>query len=300
MNPGGYAWWYLDALSDDGVFGITIIGFIGSVFSPYYKKSGRSNPLDHCALNVALYGPRGARWAMTEHGSDYVSRTDHALRIANSDYQWDGTRLTISIDELSTPLKRRIRGKVVVDTEGLGNTTFLIDSRGRHRWRPLAPLCRVTASFDEPDLRWSGDGYFDCNEGDEALEDGFTFWDWSRTIIDKKQTAILYNTDMVDGASCLSAFLVDRIGSIEEIELPPPAELPRTTIWRVRRRTRAEDGPEPKVVKTLEDTPFYSRSVIETQLFGRRRHAIHESLSGPRLNSPAVQFMLPYRMPRKD
>ena len=33
---GGYAWWYVDALSDDGRHGITIIAFIGSVFSPYY------------------------------------------------------------------------------------------------------------------------------------------------------------------------------------------------------------------------------------------------------------------------
>jgi carotenoid 1,2-hydratase len=30
------------------------------VFSPYYKKSGRGDPLDHCALNVALYGPARA------------------------------------------------------------------------------------------------------------------------------------------------------------------------------------------------------------------------------------------------
>ena len=33
---GGYAWWYVDALSDDGRHGLTIIAFVGSVFSPYY------------------------------------------------------------------------------------------------------------------------------------------------------------------------------------------------------------------------------------------------------------------------
>ena len=36
VRPGGYAWWYVDALSDDGQHGLTIIAFIGSVFSPYY------------------------------------------------------------------------------------------------------------------------------------------------------------------------------------------------------------------------------------------------------------------------
>ena len=39
VPPQGYRWWYIDALSDDGRYGLTIIGFIGSVFSPYYKKS---------------------------------------------------------------------------------------------------------------------------------------------------------------------------------------------------------------------------------------------------------------------
>ena len=37
----GYAWWYVDALSDDGENGITIIAFIGSVFSPYYAFARR-------------------------------------------------------------------------------------------------------------------------------------------------------------------------------------------------------------------------------------------------------------------
>lgn len=35
VPSGGYRWWYLDGLSDDGRHGLTIIGFAGSVFSPY-------------------------------------------------------------------------------------------------------------------------------------------------------------------------------------------------------------------------------------------------------------------------
>ena len=38
VPAGGYSWWYVDALSDDGRHGLTIIAFLGSVFSPYYKK----------------------------------------------------------------------------------------------------------------------------------------------------------------------------------------------------------------------------------------------------------------------
>lgn len=272
---------------------------MGSVFSPYYKKSGRDHPEDHCALNVALYGPRAARWAMTEHGRRHVERSPSSFAVGNSTMRWENGTLIIDIDEVGTPFPRRIRGRVTLHTEGLGKGAFLIDDRGRHRWRPLSPVSRIDVAFTEPDLHWTGHGYFDCNEGDEPLEDAFAFWDWSRTMIGDQKTAILYNTDMMSGASCLAALVVDKHGDIKEIETPEPARLPRTPIFQIRRRTRAEEGPPPRIVRTLEDTPFYSRSVIETQLFGERRVAIHESLSGPRLNSPIVQFMLPYRMPRK-
>ena len=64
----GYLWWYLDALSDDGRHGLTLIAFVGSVFSPYYARARRQAPTDpenHCAVNIAVYGP-GGRWAMKE------------------------------------------------------------------------------------------------------------------------------------------------------------------------------------------------------------------------------------------
>ena len=59
VPSGGYLWWYVDALSDDGQHGLTIIAFVGSVFSPYYRsalKHCAADPENHCALNVALYG----------------------------------------------------------------------------------------------------------------------------------------------------------------------------------------------------------------------------------------------------
>ena len=34
VPPEGYAWWYIDGISDDGKRAISIIGFIGTVYSP--------------------------------------------------------------------------------------------------------------------------------------------------------------------------------------------------------------------------------------------------------------------------
>jgi hypothetical protein len=44
VPPDGYAWWYVDGISDDGARAISIIGFIGSVFSPWYRWSGAATP----------------------------------------------------------------------------------------------------------------------------------------------------------------------------------------------------------------------------------------------------------------
>jgi carotenoid 1,2-hydratase len=54
-----------------------------------------------------------------------------------------------------------------------------------------------------------------------------------------------------------------------------------------------------RVLQALEDTPFYSRSVLQAQLCGERVTAIHESLDVPRLVSLPVRCMLPWRMPRR-
>ena len=78
--------------------------------------------------------------------------------------------------------------------------------------------------------------------------------------------------------------------------MPPPAvTLPRT-LWRVPRRISAG---APTVVDTLEDTPFYARSVIGAEMLGTQVNAMHESLAMDRFTAPWVQAMLPFRMPRR-
>ena len=75
VGADGYRWWYVDGLSEDGQSGITIIAFIGSVFSPYYawaRRQGRGDPHNFCSINVALYGKGGKRWAMTERSHEAV------------------------------------------------------------------------------------------------------------------------------------------------------------------------------------------------------------------------------------
>ncbi len=117
VPPGGYAWWYVDGLSDDGRFGVVVIGFVGSVFSPYYafaRRRGRPEPENHVAINVALYGP-GGRWAMTERGRSALHRRADVLACGPSRMVRRAGGLDILIDEVTVPLPRRLRGRIRVD-----------------------------------------------------------------------------------------------------------------------------------------------------------------------------------------
>ena len=300
ISPGGYTWWYIDAISEDGRYGLTIIAFLGSVFSPYYKRSGRGDPLDHASLNVALYGP-DARWVMTERPRGDVTHDAKTLTIGPSSVRWDGNILEIDIEERDTrlfnPIHRPVRGKVRVIPEALNPTSFALDPDSNHIWHCMAPRARIEVAMEKPGISWSGSGYFDHNRGSEPLESGFNVWHWSRAHM-KSGAVVCYEGERSDGSLFASAIRFDADGIPSQVDLPAIAPLPRSK-WRIERRTRSEIGVA-QVRRTWEDTPFYARSELSSKLFGEEVVAIQESLDMRRFASPVVQFMLPFRMPRKS
>ena len=69
------------------------------------------------------------------------------------------------------------------------------------------------------------------------------------------------------------------------------------TLWRLGVRMRS-DG-HIQVDEQLEDTPFYQRALLHSELLGEQVQSFHESITMSRLVSPVVQAMLPWRMPRR-
>lgn len=302
MPPGGYAWWYVDALSADGRYGLSIIAFIGSVFSPYYamaRRRGPADPLNHCALNVALYGPGARRWTMTERGARQIAVSRHEFTIGPSSLTWDGSGLTIEIDEIGMPLPvpRRVRGTVRMRPQAITDHVVTLNEAGNHHWWPIAPLSTVDVALSDPDLHWSGPGYLDMNQGDASLADGFRDWHWSRATT-REGAAVLYGGTRRDGSLFDLGWRFDQAGTASAITPGPTAPLRRSG-WRIARETRSDAGRPASVIETLEDTPFYARSLVRTSLQGEEVTAMHESLSLDRFANPVVQAMLPFRMPRR-
>ncbi len=110
---------------------------------------------------------------------------------------------------------------------------------------------------------------------------------------------ILYEGMRRNGDPFALALDVDRAGGIDPSCLHLLVDLGQAPIWRIGRRTRSDAGSEARVQATLEDTPFYARSLVASRLAGRDMLSVHESLSVDRFAQPIVQMMLPFRMPRR-
>lgn len=298
VPSSGYRWWYLDGISDNGRNGVVVIAFIGSVFSPYYfraRQRGPADPLDYCAVNVGLYRARGKRWAMTERDGRSVARSPDTFRVGRSQLEWNAGRLEVLVNERSAPFGQRLEGRIVVEPAVSNARDFALDPGGRHRWSPLAPCGRLTVHMDAPNVEWRGDAYIDTNWGTRALEDDFSGWHWSRQSSPEAAT-IAYAATLRDGRSRSLALGVDRERGITETTLAPAVRLP-VTGWRIG-RTAFSEAPL-RVVSTLEDTPFYARSLVAAEGGNARSVSMHESLSLERFRSTWVRGLLPFRMPRR-
>jgi len=234
---------------------------------------------------------------MTERGRGDLQREHDTLVIGPSHLHWDGNRLRIRIDEVTCPLPSRVRGEILLTPTALPGQRFKLDDEGRHRWQPFAPCARVQVTLQQPRLQWTGHAYFDGNSGDEPLESGFRDWDWSRATLRDGSSVVLYEARTPSAQQRLLALRFDAQGHCEMLSPPPQVTLPRSG-WRVARATRAEQG-QAQIVETLEDTPFYARSLLSARLRGEQVTAVHESLSLQRFAMPIVQCMLPFRMPRR-
>lgn len=269
------------------------------MFSPYYalaRRRGRGDPLNHCALNVAVYGNGTKHWAMTERRRGAIARTSTEFVIGPSSVAWNGEALTFRINEITNPFPSRLQGIVRVYPSALTQESFALDPAGRHRWRPIAPCSRVQVDLRQPAMRWLGDGYFDINHGDGPLEQDFSGWQWSRAAT-RSGTVVAYDASTCGRDETSLSLRFDRTGAVEHVD-PLPLTRLSSTGWRIGRTARSDAGAPVSVTRTLEDAPFYARSQLSAQLYGEPADVMHESLSLDRFRMPVVQAMLPFRMPR--
>lgn len=304
LETGGYQWWYLDVVSDDGDHALTVIFFLGGVFSPRYYDARRSGPVDPAhfpTVNAVLYGPRGA-WAYRDGSAASVTRSDSALGIGASSLRWEQGTLVATLDEPVVrfpnpfPRTRRLSGTVRLTPTVLSGECHTLSDEGHHRWWPVAPVARAEVVLDSPELRFSGHAYHDANAGAEGLEEGFVRWHWLRAS-DETGTSVVYEAERRRGGSVALGRRYGADGHHAALPHTGTAAL-STGTWGVRRPVPADPAGAPRRVRTLEDTPFYTRSLVDLHLAGVPARAVHESLDLDRFDAGWVRFLLPYRIRR--
>ncbi|MEO0372809.1 MAG: carotenoid 1,2-hydratase [Pseudomonadota bacterium] len=274
-----------------------MIGFIGSVFSPWYAWSGRRAPENHVCINVATYGP-GGRFTMTDRGQSALRQSVDEFTVGPSAMSWQGDKLVIDINEMGAPpMVAPVRGRVVVTPSAVTDVEVPLTPEGTHIWRPFAPSARISVDLDTKGWHWEGHGYFDANFGTRALEQDFTYWTWGR-FPHKSGASCFYDATRMDGSQLALGVHFNEQGEAQVMDLPPKTAF-RRSLWAVHRETRADAGFKPYQVQNMLDAPFYSRSSIRTQLDGEVCEGVHEALDLQRFRSPLLKPMLAVRVPRR-
>jgi len=289
---------------------VVIIAMVGNAFSPRYhaerKSSISANPLDFSAMHVAVYGPDGGAFALTEHGARDVSRNPDRVLIGKSHVAWekDGLGqdcLVARLDEVTSPfpklVARPLRGEVRLWPKRTSHEAVALDSRGDHQWFCHAPDARVSVTLDEPNIDFQGSGYFDENAGAEGLEDAFASWQWSRANLASGRAFVHYATREHDerGGHRRASSRLFANGKPTPVVSPPEHDLGKT-LFGLARRIRLDTGTAPTSIRTLEDGPHYARTLVRGRVLGEDAWIMHETFDGERFRAPWVRFLLPFRM----
>ena len=281
------------------------------MFSPWYAARRRrlgvnAAPAEaHCAVNLALYriappranSPSPARvrrlWSMTERSERSLQRDAHQLSIGTSRLHWQGPDLLVTLDEWTVPWPRKLRGELCLMPGAGPSREFDLDATGHHVWQPVAPRGRIAVDLSSPGWRWQGDAYLDHNRGDRPLEHDFVQWQWQRQqAADGPGSRIAYVTQPRVGPPRALHLSIGRDGRLQTLDAPPSHALP-TSAWGIHRQGHGPLGLS--LAGTLEDGPFYARSLLQDTDGGL---AVHESLNLDRFDRRWVQTLLPFRMPR--
>lgn len=313
QKPGSYQWWYFDAVSDDGRFGLVAIYFVGGVFSSLYADRLAAgipaSPLDHAMVNVALYD-RGRRssWVFSEFPREQLEIADPEL-----DLRIGGSRLSrdrsggyaLDVNDFDFPKGRefQLQVKVVPSDAGLAPPGGVLTPGAKHFWGSPAPHCSVEVKSESLGLSWRGTGYHDVNHGLEPLHVGFQKWNWGRAHVNS-ETRIVY--DAIDAGGLRTRHqLVGRKGTLRhEASHPPAAQDHSKTSWLLNlpRDVRfGLDGDDlvARRSRLWEHSPFYARWGGPFDTRDPSSHFVCEHVDLARFARPSIRFMLRYRTYRR-
>ncbi len=242
-KPGGYEWWYFDAIDPSSGYSLVVIFYQGNPFSNRYiralHKSGNEDktlPENFPAVSISVYKEQCPVYysfkefdkinARFSEKVPSVSIGGHAFELDNSgellSYNLKLSEELPSGDCIEASLDFKSSHRSVPFEEGDTG------SRG-HTWNLVQPRSKVEGTLrllQGSDLRhdvpFQGTGYHDHNTGQEPMKKEFKDWYWGRFHF-PELTLVYYAMNRREGSQ-YQAWLMNRedlsiVGRFRDFEL---------------------------------------------------------------------------------
>ncbi len=295
IEHGAYEWWYVDALSPDGAWGVVMIVFRGMPMSPAYlqaQHSGHAPPHNHCGYAVSAYH-HGRRVAFA-----FREVPESAFCVPDQTFEIDTTlpdqtnSLVARVTTQESPL--RSKGSYQAD----------------HAWVLVAPRVQATVELslrehgvELASAGWTGLAYRDHNTGRRPLQADFKDWYWGRVhgpdrtlvylLAPNAAEPFLFCGEVRQGADHVQPWTDLQI----DLQARRLTMMGLRTARRIVIRGRAADGTLRTVVcdqrRIVEHGPFYQRYLSVWTLDGVPQGlGTSEYMRADRLGSAWIQPFL--------
>jgi len=292
-TPGAYRWFYADVTA--GEYSAVCIFMVGSLFSPRYSAGVKRGalPLEHCAVNFALYHrSTRRRWVLSEYPRPAVRVLGggRVLHLGRSllEYGLDGT-VCMEVDERCAPFGGPLRARLVLEPQVAAAEEVRLVPGLPHYWRALAPRAKARLEVFSEGVEVEGIGYHDSNHGEELLGARLPGWHWAR-VHGPEETVVDYHLPGGVGPLRVTAGALGT--KSERRPLLVEARDTSLTRWGLRVPARLYSGNE--VVdepRLLESSPFYAR--VEARRDGL--DVMGEVADFRRFHSPFIRWMAHFR-----
>ncbi|CAN0466416.1 unnamed protein product, partial [Laminaria digitata] len=307
--PGGFAWWYMDLVNDEGQ-GAVLIWSFGLPFLPGVASNARRGapdiPADRPSLNICVYDnhaldcyvlhefePHEVTWDR-EH--QRWSFGENHFRVVRDE---DRVSLLVDIDTPIAGTRERLIGQVQID--GVARR-MQRGSEGDahdpdHDWTPLMGPAKGSLSLtlgEDRSYAFEGRGYHDRNGGTAPLHElGFSHWIWGRFPFEDHERIyyILWPEERGEEPVCVAM----EIGADGEtvvhrdvsIKLAKKRREVLGMSWHERVEIEVDGEPwlNARPVDVLDNGPFYLRFFVEaTTPDGQRARGVGEACRPDRID----------------
>jgi len=211
LPPGGYEWWYFDAIDQVNGYKCVIIFYRANPFSLDYIKALATNTTikgeDYPAVSISIYdGNETIYYSFTEFEPEDYHFIESPLEVRIGGHSLkqiveDGKlKYLLHLDE-QLPGGDGINGQMVFEST---QETLQLESAKEtakvheHTWNLTQPRARVSGTLilepfngNSKKINWEAIGYHDYNTGREPMKNGFDRWYWGRFHF-KTYTLIYY------------------------------------------------------------------------------------------------------------